>query len=85
MPAQLMEPMWHDSIATTLRFYVGTDARAKADAAWAAFEASRPKNVEASGNRLVNSATFGAPPPSANTRPKPTRRQVVIPNALSIQ
>ena len=37
MPAQLMELMRHESIETTLRFYVGTDARATAEAAWAAF------------------------------------------------
>lgn len=39
MPAQLMELMRHESIETTLRFYVGTDARAKAEAVWVAFEA----------------------------------------------
>ena len=38
MPAQLMELMRHESIETTLRFYVGTDAQRTADAAWAAFE-----------------------------------------------
>lgn len=40
MPAQLMELMRHESIETTLRFYVGTDAQRTADAAWAAFERS---------------------------------------------
>ena len=38
MPAQLMELMRHESIETTLRFYVGTDAQRTADAAWVAFE-----------------------------------------------
>ncbi len=38
MPAQLMELMRHESIETTLRFYVGTDAQRTADAAWAAFD-----------------------------------------------
>ena len=38
MPAQLMELMRHESIETTLRFYVGTDAQRTADAAWSAFE-----------------------------------------------
>jgi integrase len=43
MPAQLMELMRHESIETTLRFYVGTDAQRTADAAWAAFDrAGRP-------------------------------------------
>jgi len=38
MPAQSMELMRHESIDTTLRYDVGTDARAKAEAAWAASE-----------------------------------------------
>jgi hypothetical protein len=66
MPAQLMELMRHESIETTLRSYVGTDAQAKADAAWAAFEASRPNNLEASGNGLANSAPSSPPPPPAS-------------------
>jgi hypothetical protein len=80
MPAQLKELMRHESIETTLRFYVGTDAQRTADAAWAAFEASRPKNLEASGNSLANSATFGPPPPPTENRRKPKGRQVVIPS-----
>ena len=82
MPAQLKELMRHESIKTTLRFYVGTDAQAKADAAWAAFEASRPKNVEASGNSLAHSAPSSPPLPAAATCRKPKRRLVVIPNRL---
>ena len=39
MAALLMELMRHESIETALRFYVGTDARAKIEAAWAAFDA----------------------------------------------
>jgi len=38
LPAQLKELMRHESIETTLRVYVGTDAQTKADAAWAAYE-----------------------------------------------
>ena len=79
MPAQLMELMRHESIETTLRFYVGTDAQAKADAAWAAFEAAGWQNLGASGNSLANSAPSSPPPPAAATRRKPKRRQVVIP------
>jgi integrase len=41
MPTQLMELMRHESIDTTLRYYVGTDAQRTADAAWAAFDAVR--------------------------------------------
>ena len=80
MPAQLKELMRHESIETTLRFYVGTDAQRTADAAWAAFEASRPKNLEASGNSLANSAPSNPPPPPTENRRKPKRRQVVIPS-----
>jgi integrase len=39
IPAQLMELMRHESIETTLRFYVGTDAQRTAEAAWVTFEA----------------------------------------------
>ena len=37
MPAQLKELMRHESIETTLRFYVATDAQRTAEAAWAAW------------------------------------------------
>ena len=46
LPAQLMELMRRESIETTLRFSVGTDARAKAEAAWAAFEAGQRRGQE---------------------------------------
>jgi hypothetical protein len=55
MPAQLMELMRHESIETTLRFYVGTDARAKAEAAWAAFDALQ----RVFAGPFANSATSG--------------------------
>ena len=54
MPAQLMELMRHESIETTLRFYVGTDAQRTAEAAWAAFERVGRQELEASGNSLAN-------------------------------
>lgn len=38
MPAQLRELMRHESIETTLRYYVGTNAERTADACWAAFD-----------------------------------------------
>jgi integrase len=38
MPAQLRELMRHESIETTLRYYVGTNAARTADACWDAFE-----------------------------------------------
>jgi len=54
MPAQLMELMRHESIETTLRFYVGTDAQRTAEAAWTAFEATQGGFA----NSFANSATF---------------------------
>lgn len=38
MPAQLQELMRHESIETTLRYYVGTNATRTADACWEAYE-----------------------------------------------
>ena len=55
MPPQLVELMRHESIETTLRFYVGTDAQAKAEAAWAAFDAVQ----RAFGGPFANSAPSG--------------------------
>jgi integrase len=40
MPAQLKELMRHESIETTLRYYVGTNAERTADACWDAFQKS---------------------------------------------
>jgi integrase len=40
MPQQLMELMRHESITTTMRFYVGRNATTTADALWAAHEAA---------------------------------------------
>jgi len=48
MPAVLKELMRHESIETTMRFYVGQNAMQTADALWDAFEA-------AGGNSLGNS------------------------------
>lgn len=41
MPAVLKELMRHESIETTLRYYVGTNAERTADVCWEAFEAAR--------------------------------------------
>jgi hypothetical protein len=50
MPQVLMELMRHESMSTTLTFYVGKNAERTADAVWAAFEAAERK-----GNTLGNS------------------------------
>ncbi len=66
MPAQLMELMRHESIETTLRFYVGTDAQRTAEAAWAAFDALQRVFTGPLANSFANSAPSGgadaAPP-----------------------
>ena len=70
---------------STQRFYVGTDARAKAEAAWAAFDALQRAFSGPFANSFANSATSGgadaAPPeePSAQeiTAPNRTRPGVI--------
>jgi integrase len=64
MPAQLMELMRHESIDTTLRFYVGTDAQRTAEAAWAAYEQAA---LAVFSGRLPNSSPNSGPsePPVA--------------------
>jgi integrase len=42
MPAQLKELMRHESIETTLRYYVGTNAERTAEACWDAYEKAGP-------------------------------------------
>jgi integrase len=54
MPAQLRELMRHESIETTLRYYVGTNAERTADACWDAFEnvaGGRPHSLAVVGAR----------------------------------
>jgi integrase len=74
MPAQLMELMRHESIETTLRFYVGTDAQRTADAAWAAFDrAGGPISTTAP------SAAPSAPPSGTPAGRLPVEETRVIP------
>ena len=79
MPAQLMELMRHESIETTLRFYVGTDAQRTADAAWAAFEAVQRVFLGSLPNKSPNSVPSGgadaAPPKEPSVREIPNRKQ----------
>ena len=62
LPKVLMELMRHESIGTTMRFYVGQNAQRTADAAWAAYEAvqARQQAGEKTGpvNTSVNSQAF---------------------------
>jgi hypothetical protein len=58
MPAQLMELMRHESIDTTLRYYVGADAQRTAEAAWAAYEQAA---LAVFSGRLPNSSPNSGP------------------------
>jgi len=62
MPTDLMALMRHESIETTLRYYVGRNAQATAKTLW---EAHRKATA---GNSLGNRA---AEPSSANEKPLP--------------
>ena len=55
LPKVLMELMRHESIGTTMRFYVGQNAQRTADAAWAAYEAAQARQQA------------GGKPPAVNT------------------
>jgi integrase len=57
MPAQLKELMRHESIETTLRYYVGTNAERTADACWDAFQKSAGG---AAGGPVVENGVSGA-------------------------
>jgi integrase len=54
MPQQLMELMRHESIETTMKFYVGRNAQATADVLWAAHSAQA-----ANGNTFGNTDQSG--------------------------
>jgi hypothetical protein len=78
MPAQLKELMRHESIETTLRFYVGTDAQTKADAAWAAYErATSPAFLGDLPNSSSHSGRSEPSSASGSTARKSKRQQVV--------
>ena len=76
MPAQLMELMRHESIETTLRFYVGRNAQRTAEAAWLAYEAAQGGLQAAAPNKAPNTASTEPTPPASLTkkmREKPGR------------
>ncbi len=59
MPAQLMELMRHESIETTLRYYVGANAQRTNDAIWAAFRREQERLSDASSDFSSDLATSG--------------------------
>jgi integrase len=56
LPKVLMELMRHESIATTMRFYVGQNAQRTADAAWAAYELAQSRQQGGGKMRAVNTS-----------------------------
>jgi hypothetical protein len=68
MPAQLMELMRHESIETTLRFYVGRNAQRTAEAAWLAYEAAQGGFQAAAPNKAPNTASTEPTPPASLTK-----------------
>ena len=78
LPKVLMELMRHESIATTMRFYVGQNAQRTADAAWAAYERFKPVNRQGGKPRL--STLLSTVIPRRSPRPSQETTQ-----ALAIQ
>ena len=52
MPAQLKELMRHESIETTLRYYVGANAERTADACWEAYKQAKRNVYEVSSGHV---------------------------------
>ncbi len=70
MPAQLMELMRHESIETTLRYYVGANAQRTNDATWDAYRREQGRLTNASSDFSPDSPPPGLPKPTpANQRP----------------
>ena len=57
MPRVLMELMRHESIDTTMKYYVGRNAEATADACWEAFEAAGQASSNTFGNSNSTAGT----------------------------
>ena len=64
MPIVLKELMRHETIETTLKYYVGQDAERTADAAWAAFETS---GAAKDAHFCARSAENGPTPPGVKS------------------
>jgi hypothetical protein len=61
MPPVLMQLMRHESIETTMRYYVGRSVQATADVVWAAYERvkEQPKKDGATGRDTPGSGENG--------------------------
>jgi len=74
LPIVLQELMRHESIETTLRYYVGTNAKLTAQAVWESVNAALPKLEGQEGNTLGNTtpteAKNGCDPKAATVDPE---------------
>lgn len=66
MPNKLMELMRHESIDTTMKFYIGRNAQATADALWDAYEKATSNKEKPVGSANGNNAQFESEKPSEN-------------------
>ncbi len=73
MPQVLMELMRHESIDTTMKYYVGRNAQATADVLWQAHEAQKA----IAGNTSGNSGQKTATDQETDKQPKPAREKRV--------
>ena len=69
MPAQLMELMRHESIETTLRFYVGTNAQRTNDVIWDAYRRDPRRLSEQSSDFSSDLATSGGVDTAPSEKP----------------
>jgi len=60
MPQVLKELMRHESIETTMRFYVGRNAQSTADVLWEAHKAANGGSMHAVGDTLGDTSDLGA-------------------------
>ena len=81
MQPQLKELMRRESIETTLRYYVGTDAQRTADAAWAAFERAGGEFSAPAPNRAPNTAP--KPPSKPKRAAKTLKKQADPPSGAA--
>jgi hypothetical protein len=69
MPAQLMELMRHESIETTLRFYVGTNAQRTNDVIWDAYRRDQHRLSGQSSDFSSDLATSGGVDATPSEKP----------------
>jgi integrase len=70
MPQVLMELMRHESIETTMKFYVGRNAQATADVLWQAHERQQAAASNTSGNNGPKTAEFQGADSVSNSLPR---------------